>query len=157
MLGMLGICSYWNKLGKKPVEPLEGCMITLLEQLHRKRLAGSSLVIEEATISNYPSQSESNMDSAVNPYGIDTDVLVVPSLTKKIVKMEHVRKKPPSFSTKVVLKGPSSKRKEGVEKILSLERVVSQPDKPIDLTSPKRQRTARRGAVKSHGLSSLNT
>ncbi|CAH1425502.1 unnamed protein product [Lactuca virosa] len=138
------------------METLAGRDITLLEWLHRKRLAGSVMVIEEATIPNYPSQLESSMDSTANPSSVYIIVLVVPPLTKNIVKTEHDNRKPSYYSAKVVLKGPSSKRKSGVEKILSLEGVMSHPDKLTDLTSPKRQRTTRSGAAKIRGLSYLS-
>lgn len=77
------------------METLAGRDINLLERLHRKRLAGSVMVIEEATIPNYPSQSESSMDSTANPSSVYIIVLVVPPLTKNIVKTEHDNRKPP--------------------------------------------------------------
>lgn len=92
------------------------------------------------------------MDSAANPSGLDINVHVMP-LYKKIVKMEHNSKKPLSSSIRAALRYFSSKRKAGVEKILSLEGVIIRPNKVIDLSSLKRKRTTRGGEEKSYGLS----
>ncbi|CAH1423287.1 unnamed protein product [Lactuca virosa] len=100
------------------METLSGCEVTVLEQLHRKRLASSSLVTKEVTIPNSSSQSESSLDSNINPSRTDIFVFVVHSPTKKIVKSEPDSGKPPFSSTKVVIKGSSLKIKTGSERTL---------------------------------------
>lgn len=74
---------------------LVGHEITLLKRLHRKCLASSSLVKEEATIPNSPSQSDSSMNSTANPSAMDTTVLMMPSPTMKMIKAERDSRKPP--------------------------------------------------------------
>ncbi|CAI9303142.1 unnamed protein product [Lactuca saligna] len=93
------------------METLVGHDISQLERLHIKCLVGSSLVIEKVVIPNSPSKLESSMDSAITPSSIGTTMLGVPSPTKSIVKVDSDSRKPPSSSAKVVLKGPSFKRK----------------------------------------------
>lgn len=62
------------------METVVGGEVTLLERLHRKRLANSTLVTKEVTIPISLSRSMSNMDSAANPSGHDTAVSAIPSL-----------------------------------------------------------------------------
>ncbi|CAH1438016.1 unnamed protein product [Lactuca virosa] len=140
MLGMAGMSSYWNKLGRKHVETLAGREVTLLERLHRKLLASFDLVTEEITIPNSPSQSESSMDSAMNFTVQETTMHVIPSPSKNIVKTEPDNMKPLPSSIRSTL---WSKRKAFGEKIVSLEGVMNCPDKVIDFSSPKCKRTTR--------------
>lgn len=116
MLGMAGISSYCNKLGKKLVKTLAGREVTLLERLDCQCLANSTIVTEDVTILNSPSCLEYNMDSTTNAYVQDTIVPVIPSPSKKIVKMECDSRKPSHSSIRVTLRARSSKRKTEMEK-----------------------------------------
>lgn len=78
-----------------------------MELFHRKCLASSNLITEEITIPITPSQSESSMDFIVDPSGLESTMLVIPSHTKKIVKMEHFNRKPLFSSTKASLRNLS--------------------------------------------------
>lgn len=87
------------------METLASHGVNLLERLHMKRLVGSSVVTEEATIPNPPSQSESSMDFAVNPSGMGTTMPVVPYRTKTIVTAESDSGNPPIFFSQSCVKG----------------------------------------------------
>ncbi|CAH1417970.1 unnamed protein product [Lactuca virosa] len=41
-LGMADMSPHWNRLGKKPMEMLEGKDVTLLDRLHRRQIANSA-------------------------------------------------------------------------------------------------------------------
>lgn len=154
---MVGISSHWNKLGKKPVETLARREVTFLEWLHRKRLLSYTLVTEEVTIPNSTSRLESILDFVANPSSLEAVVPVMPSPTKKIMKMEHENRKPSSSSTRVAPRNFSSKRKVGVNKILPLEGVMNYFDNVINLSPPKQKRTTRDGDAKGRGLTVLSS
>lgn len=88
MFDMEGINPHWNILGKNPVEFSGEREITLLDRLLRKWLCSSTVVTEEIGIPYSPSKSESCMDSTVNPSQSKVIMLVIPTSSSKVTKME---------------------------------------------------------------------
>ncbi|CAH1426470.1 unnamed protein product [Lactuca virosa] len=125
--------------------------VTLLERLHHKRLASSTLVTEEITIPNSHSQSESNMDSTLNIDGQDMNLPLILSPSKSVEKTETEGRKLHPSSIRTTLR---SKRKVVGEKLVSLEGVMNYPDKVIELSFPKCKRTTHGGESKSRGIPS---
>ncbi|CAH1444466.1 unnamed protein product [Lactuca virosa] len=119
------------------METLAGREVTLLERLHMKRLVSSTLIMKESTLPNSLSWSESSMDSTMNPSVLETTASVAP-FPKKIMQTEPDNSKPMTSSTRVDLRCLCSKRKVRVEKILSLEGVMSHLDQVINLSPPKK-------------------
>lgn len=121
ILGIAGLHPLLNKLAKKLVETVASREVTMLDSLHKKWLADSSLVIEEIVIRDSPSLSESSMDYVVNPPSSESLIPPVYSLIKKNVKIESGSGKPPYSSTRDAVKGLSLKMKNGSEKVVTLE------------------------------------
>lgn len=65
-------------------------------------------------MTNSHSQLESSIDSSANLSGLKSIVPVIPSPTKKIMKIKHDNRKPPSSSTKAALRNFSLKRRVGI-------------------------------------------
>lgn len=122
------------------MEIVVGHEVTLLERLHHKRLASSALITEEVTIPNSPSQSKSSMNSIMNMDGHDTNLPIIPSPSKNVMKIVSDSRKLHSSYVRTALR---SKRKVVGEKVVSLEGVMNHSNKVIDLSSPKCKRTTR--------------
>lgn len=60
----------------------------LLDQLHKNRLAGSSLFIEEIIILDSPSSSESSMESTANPLNVKMFITWCVPLARKLTRQK---------------------------------------------------------------------
>ncbi|CAH1438292.1 unnamed protein product [Lactuca virosa] len=83
MLGMAGMSPHWKHLVKKLVEMLEGKDVTLLDRLHRRRIANSALVTDEVIVPNSPNRSESSMDFALDISRAEGSRPIPPTLRSK--------------------------------------------------------------------------
>ncbi|CAH1421617.1 unnamed protein product [Lactuca virosa] len=88
MMGMASMSPHWNHLGKKSVEVFEGKDVTLLDRLHRRQIANSTLVMEEVLASDSPTRSESSMESALDVSRAEGSRPIPPNLRSKVVKLD---------------------------------------------------------------------
>lgn len=95
MLWIASLSSHWNKLRKRHLHTIDRKTV---ERLHKKRLASSSQVVEDASTPNSPIQSKSSMDSSFNASGNDS-IFVSLKVIHEIIEAKHASGKPPSSSS----------------------------------------------------------
>ncbi|CAH1438174.1 unnamed protein product [Lactuca virosa] len=140
---MAGMIPHWNRLSKKPLEGFKGKDVTLLDRLHRRWIANSTLMTEEVMASDSPTRSESSMDSALDVSRVEGSRPIPPNLHSKGMKLDSNFAKPPMVFTRATSKGF----------ILKNRSESAQDDQMIRMFPPNQKRSSRE--LKSRSLNDV--
>ncbi|CAH1445590.1 unnamed protein product [Lactuca virosa] len=140
---MASMSLHWNRLDKKLVEVFEGKGVTLLDRLHGRRIANSTLATEEVIASDSLTRSEPCMDSALHASRAEGSRPIPPNLHSKGVKLDFDFGKPHAVFTRATSKGF----------ILNKCSESAQDDQLIMMSPTKRKRSGR--DLKSRSLNDL--